>query len=76
MFIVKGPLTRLIFIVAHMGDPTIIEGIVRSIWVILKLGPLLVLGYIAAPNIYGYQSGTLFLGTAHLWKRHVRRHQL
>ena len=29
-------------------------------------GPLLVIDYITAPNVEGYQNGTLILGTTHI----------
>ena len=31
-----------------------------------RLGPLLVVDYITAPNVQGYQNGTIILGTAHM----------
>ena len=39
----------------------------ENIWVVLKIvGPLLVLDDITAPDLLGYQNGTLILGTTHM----------
>ena len=38
-------------------------GYVFSSWAVLEIMGLLVLGYITAPNISGYQNGTLIVGT-------------
>ena len=38
----------------------------------LKLGPLLVIDYITAHNIYRYQTGTLILGNTHITNTDTR----